>query len=68
MLRSTRGRMQTYTGRFFTQFILIIIITILLILVGFGANILIEAQTAQTATAVIAIKDNMKLSILLLIL
>jgi len=42
--------MQTYIGLFFAQFILIIIITILLILIGFGANLLIEAQTAKTST------------------
>jgi hypothetical protein len=39
--------MSTYTGWFFT---ILIIINILLILVGFGANPLIEAQTAKTLT------------------
>ena len=43
--------MQTYTGRFFIQPILIVF-AILLVLFGFGANLFIEAQTAKTSTVV----------------
>jgi hypothetical protein len=42
------GRMQVHTRRVFTQPILIVIV-ILLVLVGFGASRLIDAQTAATA-------------------
>jgi hypothetical protein len=48
MFRSPLGHMQTHTRRVFTQPILIVI-AILLVLVGFCSNRVIEAQTATTA-------------------